>query len=146
MRSRSGPSASVSRWAMPDDGSSKSSTSGSWARTQARSTMRREPVDSSLTNLSAKAPRPISSTSSSTLAATLRSLSPMTGKLSAAASGSRTSRCRSSARAMLSVTDMAGNIRASWKERPMPNRARASGDVDVMSSPSSRIEPVPVVR
>ena len=46
-----GPSASVSRWAMPEDGSSNSMTSGSCASRQQRSTMRRVPVDSSRTNL-----------------------------------------------------------------------------------------------
>ncbi len=48
----SGPRASVSRWAMPDDGSSRISTVGSWAMAMARSTMRLLPVDSSETNLS----------------------------------------------------------------------------------------------
>ena len=51
MRLMSGPSASVSFWAMPDDGSSSMSTVGSWAMDMARSTMRRDPVDSSETNL-----------------------------------------------------------------------------------------------
>lgn len=47
-----GASASASRWAMPLEGSSSSSTVGPWASTQARSTTRRVPVDSSRTNLS----------------------------------------------------------------------------------------------
>ena len=52
MRTRSGPSASVSRWAMPDDGSSNRITLGSIPIWQARSTMRRLPVERSDTNLS----------------------------------------------------------------------------------------------
>ena len=52
MSFRSGPSASVSRWATPDDGSSRSSTVGLWAMAMVRSTMRRTPVESSETNLS----------------------------------------------------------------------------------------------
>ena len=51
MRVSSGPRASASRWAMPLEGSSSSTTEGRWATTQARSTTRREPVDSSRTNL-----------------------------------------------------------------------------------------------
>ena len=46
-RRSSGPSASVSRWATPAEGSSNSTTAGSWASRQASSTMRRMPVDSS---------------------------------------------------------------------------------------------------
>src|SRR5919109_278332 len=61
-----GPSASVSRCAMPDEGSSRITTDGRCARNAASSTMRREPVDSSLTNLSRNAPRRRSSMSSST--------------------------------------------------------------------------------
>ena len=40
--------ASTSRWATPDEGSSRSTTVGAWATTAARSTSRRVPVDSSL--------------------------------------------------------------------------------------------------
>ena len=68
-RSSSGPRASVSFWATPPDGSSSISTDGSWARMQARSTMRRDPVDSSPVSFSRKAPRPIRSMSSSTFKA-----------------------------------------------------------------------------
>ena len=57
------------------DGSSSMSTFGSWARMHARSTMRRLPVDSSPVSFWRKAPRPMSSMSSSTLAATASSLS-----------------------------------------------------------------------
>ena len=46
-RRSSGPSASVSRWATPADGSSRRTTAGSCASRQASSTMRRVPVDSS---------------------------------------------------------------------------------------------------
>ena len=56
----------TSRWAMPLDGSSSSTTVGRWATTQARSTTRREPVDSSRTNLVRNASRCSSSMSSST--------------------------------------------------------------------------------
>ena len=67
IRSSRGPSASVSRWAMPEDGSSRINTVGSWAMDMARSTMRRDPVDSSATNLSRKASRLMSSMRSSTV-------------------------------------------------------------------------------
>src|SRR5207248_1780690 len=63
---KSGPSASASRCAMPDDGSSSSNTDGRWAITQAKSTMRRLPVDNSPTNLSAKASSPMTSINSET--------------------------------------------------------------------------------
>ena len=46
-RRSSGPSASVSRWATPAEGSSKSTTAGSCASRHASSTIRRMPVDSS---------------------------------------------------------------------------------------------------
>ena len=45
--------ASTSRWATPEEGSSRRTTEGWWATTAARSTRRREPVESSLTRLSA---------------------------------------------------------------------------------------------
>ena len=61
------PAASTSRWAMPEAGSSRSTTFGRWASRQARSTTRRVPVDSSPTNRRrGRAPRPSSSTSWST--------------------------------------------------------------------------------
>ena len=50
MRSSSGPKASASRWAMPAVGSSRHSIRTSVATRQASSTIRRMPVDSSLTN------------------------------------------------------------------------------------------------
>ena len=49
-RSNTGANASTSRWAMPLEGSSSSTTVGRWATRQARSTMRRVPVDSSRMN------------------------------------------------------------------------------------------------
>jgi hypothetical protein len=49
-RRSSGTSASASRWAIPDDGSSSRITVGRWATWQARSTTRRVPVDNSRTN------------------------------------------------------------------------------------------------
>ena len=91
IRCSNGPSASVSRWAMPEDGSSNRITVGSWASTQQRSTMRRLPVESSDTNLLANACSPINSMSSSTRRPILRSESRTTGSRSAAAIGSRTS-------------------------------------------------------
>ena len=103
MRSSSGPSASASRWAMPLDGSSSRSTVGWWARTQARSTMRRLPVESSRTNLSRKAPRPMQLDELVDPVARRAASESMTaGRCSAAASGSRTSTLRSSATAIVS--------------------------------------------
>ena len=87
-RLSNGPSASVSRWATPPDGSSSSTTAGSWASTHASSTMRRVPVDSSPTSFSRKAPRPMAITSSSTRSVTSASESRLAGRRSPAATRS----------------------------------------------------------
>ena len=116
--------ASVSRWATPPDGSSSSSTPGSWASTQASSTMRRVPVDSSPTSFSRKAPSPIISTSCSAFCATSASESSDAGRRSPAATMSRDCRWRSWATAIVSATVSDGKSRASWKVRPSPAAAR----------------------
>src|SRR5579884_1636252 len=146
IRRSSGPSASASRCAMPDDGSSRRSTDGPCASTHARSTIRRLPVDSSRTNLSRNASRPMSAISSSTRSATSASESVTAGRFSAAAIGSRTSTCVSSATAIVSATVSAGNSRPSWNDRPRPSRARRCGDVRVMSSASPSTVSVTVPR
>ena len=110
--------------------------SGRWASTHARSTTRRLPVDSSRTYLSAKAPRPSTSMSSSTRSATFASESTTAGRCSAAASGSRTSTWRSQATAIVS-RDGERREQPAVLERPAEARAgrgrRARGAV--MSSP-----------
>ena len=141
MRSSSGTSASDSRCAMPLDGSSSRTTVGRWATTQARSTTRRDPVDSSRTNFERKAPRPSRSMSSSTRSRIFSSESKAAGRWSAALSGSRTSIHRSSATAIVSSTVSAGQRRASWNERPSPRRARRCAGSLVMSTPPSSSRP-----
>ena len=63
------------------------------------------------------------------------------GSRSAAASGSRLARCRSSATAMASSTVSDGKSSASWNDRPTPAMARRCGGQSVMSTPSSRTWP-----
>ena len=65
MRRISGPNASLSRCAMPAVGSSRQSTRAPDAMRQASSTMRRVPVESSLTNRSTNAPSPRNAMTSS---------------------------------------------------------------------------------
>ena len=146
MRRSRGPSASVSRWAIPDEGSSRMSTVGSWAMAMARSTMRRVPVESSATNLSRKAPRFMSSMRSSTVKATSSSDSCTAGRLSNAARWSRVSMWRSRPMATFSATVRVGKMRASWKERPSPMAARRSGPQLVTSLPLKAMRPASRVR
>ncbi len=63
------------------------------------------------------------------------------GSRSAAASGSRLARWRSSATASVSATVSEGKSRASWKERPSPAIARRWGARSVMSSPPRSTRP-----
>ena len=103
--------------------------------------MRRDPVESSRTNLSRNAPRCMSSTRSATVQATSSSMRTTPGRDSSEARWSRTSRCRSRPMARFSATVSDGTSRASWNERPRPRAARRSGECAVMSSPSRRIRP-----
>ena len=107
---------------------------GRWASTQARSTTRRLPVESSRTYLSGRrpgraarsAPRPGRSPSASE--------STTDGQVQRGGQAGRGRRCsRSSATAIVSATVRAGNSRPSWNERPSPRRARASGPSPMMS-------------
>ena len=120
---------------MPEEGSSSSRTTGSWASTQPRSTMRRDPVDSSEMNLSRKATRPISSRSSSTRRRIRRSVRTTHGMPSPVETASCARTWRSKARARVSKTVSDGKRRASWKERPSPARDRSAGAMPLMSRP-----------
>jgi hypothetical protein len=133
MRCSSGPSASVSRWAMPEEGSSSRSTSGSWAIIMARSTMRRDPVDSSRTNLSRNAPRFMSSMRSATVHATSSSSRRTTGQGRATtrrgrgSPGGARARWRGSRRR--STTGRAGRPGTSAPDRGGRAATRAAGEV-----------------
>ncbi len=128
MRRSSGASASVSRWAMPLDGSSSSTTVGRWATTQARSTTRREPVDSSRANLVRNDPRPISSISSSTRRRALLLGVERRREVQGGAEGvAHLDRSARATTAMRSSTVRAGQSRASWNDRPSPWRGPAVG-------------------
>ena len=142
MSSSTGPSASVSRCAMPDDGSSSSSTDGPCASVQARSTMRRVPVESSPTNLSAYACKRISSmsrsTSSSTAARTpappATAGTPPAGRAPRPCARRRWRSCRAR-----SSTGTAGRPGTSGRARA---RARPCGETSVTSVPSSTTRPL----
>ena len=130
IRWSSGPSSSVSRWATPDDGSSSRSTFGSVPSTQARSTRRRVPVDSSRTNLSRNgAEVRAASMSRSTRLRSLR-----LGLAHVRAGAGRPERGAAHREVAVEGDERcsprrvsAGNRRASWNERWSPSRARSSG-------------------
>ena len=112
---------------------------------QARSTMRRVPVDSSPVGRCRRLPRPISSSSSSTRSATCAART----RTTPAAGGRRPARCaldtwRSRATAIVSATVSDGKSRASWNERPSPRWARAErrdvGDVDPAEVDPPRVD------
>ena len=133
--------ASTSRWATPEEGSSSRTTDGCRATTPARSTKRREPVDSSLTRLSAKRVSPNMSRSSATRRETAASVRTRAGSRSTALKGSPTSVKRSSETASASRTVRPEKRRESWNERPRPSRARAAALRSVTSTPPSSIRP-----
>ena len=135
--------ASTSRWAIPDEGSSSRITDGWIATTAARSTSRRDPVDSSLTRLSAKRSSPKSSISSSTRCITAASVRTCIGSRKMALNGSPTSVKRSNDTASASRTVNAEKRRESWNDRPSPSRrarrGRAVGDVDAGHPDPTRV-------
>ena len=132
-RSSTGPSASVSRWATPDDGSSSSRTAGRCARTHARSTMRRLPGRQFADQLLAERPRPMQldelvDPRPHRELGLVRRREPQRG-----GEQSRSSRWRSSATAIVSATVSDGKRRASWNERPRPRSARRKAAASVTS-------------
>ena len=126
MRRMSGPNASLSRCAMPAVGSSRHSTLRADAIRQASSTIRRVPVDSSLTKRSRKRPRPRKSMISSASARVVA----LPGR-ARRAPPARPSRARV----------RSGNSSAPWNERPRPRRARAGGERRRASRPRISTSP-----
>ena len=125
---RTSPSASVSRWASPDDGSSSRSTRGPVGH-RARQLDDAAGAGRQLGDEGvAVGAEPHSSSSSSTRAAD--------GGLGAVGGGQRQGgwpaargprSWRSRARASVSETVSDGNSRAPWNDRPRPSAARAAG-------------------
>ena len=141
-RRSTGASASTSRWAMPDDGSSSRITVGRWATWQARSSDPTRAGRQLADERRAEGGRGPSAPSAPRRASLVRSSSSNTiGRRSAAASALRLPTHRSVATSSVSSTVISGNSRASWKLRPSPAAARADGLADVMSCPASTIRP-----
>ncbi len=133
MRRNNGPSASVSRWATPADGSSSKMTAGSSASRQASSTMRRVPVDSAAMGVDRVPvePEEVDQFGDPDPCRPRRGARRAGGDGVAAGAGLDE---RSQATAIVSSTVSEGNSRASWKVRPMPSAGPFGGcrvgDVD----------------
>ena len=126
-RSNTGARASVSRCAIPAEGSSSRITVGCAPIWHARSTMRRLPVERSATNLSRNSPSPMVSMSSSARRPSRRSERATVGTCSAAVTGSQSASSSSSAMHNVWWTVSVPKSRAFWNERARPKRARADG-------------------